>query len=97
MHADRDSRIWEAANVDCDRAQWLSKHEGAAGCHRWLSARAPGLRQLAFCDSCICVGAPTFGEVCDPSHHLKIAMPSEHVGDTAGAFIKSDDLSMSDD
>ncbi len=53
---DSDSRIWEAVSVNCERAIALERHRGGtAGClHRWLSARARGLRQLSFCDSCSC-------------------------------------------
>ena len=65
MHDDSDSRIWEAVSVDCERAHALKQGgEGSAGClHRWLSARAPGLRQLSFCDSCSCVEEGTAGKV----------------------------------
>ena len=65
VHDDSDSRIWEAVSEDCERAHALKQRgRGTAGClHRWLSARAPGLRQLSFCDSCSCVEEDTNGEV----------------------------------
>ena len=67
LHDDSDSRIWEAVSVDCERAHALKQRgEGSAGClYRWLSARAPGLRQISFCDGCTCAGEDTGGEVGD--------------------------------
>ncbi len=80
---DDDSRIWEAVSVDCERGHALKQRdEGTAGClYMWLSARAPGLRQLSFCYSCSCVEADTGEEVSDadlaaPAVDLVTAEPS---------------------
>ncbi len=75
MHDDSDSRIWEAVSVDCKRTCCILKQwEGtAASClHRWLSARAPGLRQLSFCYRCSCVEADTSEEVGDATPALAV-------------------------
>ena len=74
MHADSDSGIWEAVSLDCERAHGLSqREEGAATClYRWLSARAPGLRQLAFCDSCSRLGSHKAEEVGDATLQCSI-------------------------
>ncbi len=67
MHDDCDSRIWEAVSVDCKWAHALKQRgEGTpGGLPRWLSAQAPGLRQLSFCDHCSAVGAEAGEEVGD--------------------------------
>lgn len=65
VHA--DSRIWEAVSVDCERAHGLRQRgKRTAEClHRWLSARALGLRQLEFCNHCSCLRAGSREEMRD--------------------------------
>lgn len=55
VHRDYDA-LWEAFSLGCDRAYMLSQHDVfsmAVGPTKWLTVRAQGLRQLAFCDGCI--------------------------------------------
>ena len=56
VHVNAGSLIWEAVSLlDCKRAHLASQHdEGTgSGLNSWLTARAPVLQQLAFCDECV--------------------------------------------
>ena len=51
--------------MDC-KTHVLSQHdEGTRSLTSWLTARAPALRQLAFCDECVYLGVTKGEQVTD--------------------------------